>query len=95
MLYGKLYRGFESLSLRKSSIKRRKEGAYIGDSSDWSLTNCSSEWTAILSEDSDYDKSELEEELNFNDGEDYLYEEGWENVGGDFGETTIIFEGEE
>jgi hypothetical protein len=48
-----------------------------------------------LSEDSDYDKSELEEELNFNDGEDYLYEEGWENVGGDFGETTIIFEGEE
>ena len=72
-----------------------EEGAYICDSYDWSLDDCDSDgWTINLSENSDYNKSDLEEKLNsdFHNGEDYLLEEGWDNVGGDFGMTTIVFD---
>ena len=72
-----------------------EEGAYICDSYDWSLDDCDSDgWTINLSENSDYNKSDLEEKLNsdFHSGEDYLLEEGWDNVGGDFGMTTIVFD---
>lgn len=72
-----------------------EEGAFICDSYDWSLDDCDSNgWTINLSENSDYNKSDLEEKLNsdFHSGEDYLLEEGWDNVGGDFGMTTIVFD---
>ena len=72
-----------------------EEGAYICDSYDWSLDDCDSDgWTINLSENSDYNKSDLEEKLNsdFHNGEDYLLEEGWDNLGGDFGMTTIVFD---
>tara|TARA_B100001248_G_scaffold253968_1_gene231800 strand:- start:2939 stop:3367 length:429 start_codon:yes stop_codon:yes gene_type:complete len=75
-----------------------EEGAYVGDSYDWSLDDCDSDgWTINLSENSDYNKSDLDEKLNsdFHSGEDYLLEEGWDNVGGDFLKTEIVFEGEE
>lgn len=72
-----------------------EEGAYICDSYDWSLDDCHSDgWTINLSENSNHNKSDLEEKLNsdFHSGEDYLLEEGWDNVGGDFGMTTIVFD---
>ena len=72
-----------------------EEGAIICDSYDWSLDDFDSNgWTINLSENSDYNKSDLEEKLNsdFHSGEDYLLEEGWDNVGGDFGMTTIVFD---
>ena len=67
----------------------------FNDTASWSLGDCDSEWTVDLSADSEYDDSELEEELNWNSGISYLEEEGWEEVDSLFGATEIIFEGEE
>ena len=40
-----------------------EEGAYVGDSYDWSLDDCDSDgWTINLSENSDYNKSDLDAE---------------------------------
>ena len=45
-----------------------------------------------MAEDSNYDKEELEYELNFVSGEHYLNDEGWEYLDGSFGSTIIVFE---
>ena len=70
------------------------EGPYVGSSDTWSLDDCTSDWKAVLSEDSNYDKEELEYKLNFVSGEHYLNDEGWEYLDGSFGKTVIVFEGE-
>ena len=67
----------------------------FNNTASWSLGDCDSEWTVDLSADSEYDDSELEEELNWNSGISYLEEEGWEEVDSLFGATEIIFEGED
>lgn len=70
------------------------EGPYVGSSDTWSLDDCTSDWKAVLSEGSNYDKEELEYKLNFVSGEHYLNDEGWEYLDGSFGKTVIVFEGE-
>ena len=44
------------------------EGPYVGSSDTWSLDDCTSDWKAVLSEGSNYDKEELEYKLNFVSG---------------------------
>ena len=68
------------------------EGPYVGSSDTWSLDDCTSDWKAVLSEDSNYDKEEIEYKLNFVSGEHYLNDEEWEYLDGSFGSTIIVFE---
>ena len=70
------------------------DGPYVGSTDTWSLDDCTSDWKAVLSEDSNYDKEEIEYKLNFVSGEHYLNDEGWEYLDGSFGKTVIVFEGE-
>ena len=78
-----------------STFEFDDEGPYVGNSYTWSLDDCKSVWNAVLAEDSNYDKEELEHELNFVSGEHYLNDEGWEYLDGSFGSTIIVFEGED
>tara|TARA_Y100000748_G_scaffold238930_1_gene203000 strand:- start:97 stop:528 length:432 start_codon:yes stop_codon:yes gene_type:complete len=75
-----------------STFEFDDDGPYISNTYTWSLDDCKSVWNAVLAEDSNYDKEELEYELNFVSGEHYLNDEGWEYLDGSFGSTIIVFE---
>ena len=47
-----------------STFEFDDDGPYISNTYTWSLDDCKSVWNAVLAEDSNYDKEELEDELN-------------------------------
>ena len=51
-----------------STFEFDDDGPYISNTYTWSLDDCKSVWNAVLAEDSNYDKEELEYELNFVSG---------------------------